>query len=231
MLDSAYNVLTQQWKDGIGFDRYANPFEQKWAWRDKFALPPPVERMIRLMEESLLDAARGLMPNDEIELCVDQSRHYAGAFIYEKGDHLSVHVDAGVHPITGWRKAVTALLYLGEGAPLEFWEGDSCMAEDPRLYEEMMVLQPHDGMVVLFANDDRAWHGVPAHQKSGPRVLLTVSFLARELPAEEGYRNQRERAYFIPRPEEEWTDEMFALRDQRAHPKYYAQAYRSVVPE
>lgn len=229
-LEMAHRVLIRSWMDGIGFDRYENPFEQKWTWQDKFNFPQPVEDLIRNMEEYLLDAAAGLVP-ENCTLAIDQSRHYTGAFVYEHGDFLNVHVDAGVHPDTGWRKAVTALVYLNEGAPLEFWQGDSCMAEDPQLHEPMMVLKPYVGTVVLFVNDDYAWHGVPMQEADGQRTLLTVSFLARTLPVEEGFANTRERAFFLPRPGEEWSEKMYAIRDRRADAERYAEAYRSGISE
>lgn len=228
ILDARRDLLDNWYGAGTGFDRYANPFEQKWTWRDKLAFPPSVEELIRIMESTLLDVAEGLV-EPPVSLIPDATRHFAGAFIYSKGDYLNVHVDAGIHPTSGWQKAVTALLYLGQGEPLEFWDGDCCMDEDPQLRALLTTVYPRAGTVVLFTNDDTAWHGVPlVGDGDTPRVLLTVSFLARGLPRET-YTNSRERAFFLPRPGEEWSEEMYALRDRRADSEHYSEAYRTGV--
>lgn len=231
-LGDARTALLHAWMNGDDhrFDRYENPFERKWTWRDKHAFPTAVEAVIRNMEDGLLDAAHSLMPPD-CELSVDHTRHYTGAFVYEHGDYLNVHVDAGIHPASGWRKAVTALVYLSPGAPLEFWEGDSCVEEEPRLLDAVMTLKPRAGTVVLFANDDWAWHGVPVQLSTDPRALLTVSFLTRFISPALGFANKRERAFFVPRPNEDWSTKMYAIRDRRADPEHYHEAYRSGVSE
>lgn len=228
----ARRALLQEWRSNPerSFDRYANPFEQKWTWRYKFDFPKPVEALIRNMEDNLLDLALGLMPTDT-SLTVDATRHYAGAFVYGPADYLNVHVDAGIHPTSGWKKAATALLYLDYGEPLEFWEGDNCTDEDPQLHALLTTVYPRAGTVVVFTNDDWAWHGVPVVGDSDtPRVLLTVSFLARDLPLE-SYSNMRERAFFVPRPGEEWSEKTYAVRDRRADSERYAEAYRAGVSE
>ena len=47
-----------------------------------------------------------------VRLARDTARHYCGVFKYEQGDWLGVHVDAGISPLDGARKHVTAVLYL-----------------------------------------------------------------------------------------------------------------------
>lgn len=209
------------------WDRYENPFEQKWTVRDKFNLPPSLESVIAHLEEQV-EMASVLFG---VQLEVDSSRHYAGIFRYEKGDQLGVHVDAGIHPDNGKRKHVTALLYLGFGAngDLEFWNGDYCCILDkyhpdgPSVYTLAKRIPPRHGTLVLFENNDMAWHGAAANSVSANRLVVTVSYLSNQVHA---FRNLRERAYFVPRPDEKWGAETWVLRDKRADPEKFAEAYR-----
>lgn len=213
-----------------GWDTYANPFETKdtYTRKDHPILAPAWD----FMESRILDTARGLL--DLPGLQVDESRHYAGLFRYNPGGQLSVHVDAGIHPLSPkgqpMRKRVTALLYLGrtQGGGLEFWDGWPC-TDDPAFVNRCSkVIWTARGRIVLFENHDRAWHSVASNDGSDPRYVLTVSYLlaepSRPVP---GYENMRMRAYFTARPMENWTPDMYRLRNLRADPERYAEAYRT----
>lgn len=207
------------------FDRYENPFEQKYTLRDKMG-----KATSRLFAE--LEFAYPLVSEEfGARLKPDTSRHYAGVFKYMKGDWLNVHVDAGIHPGNGMRKHVTAVLYLGPatGGPLELWRGTNCAQADPYVDEAVeapgpiAAIQPEHGRLVLFENNDYAWHGMPVYDGDEARVVVTVSYLSNALDA---FENKRQRAYFVPRPDERWTPEMYELRDRRADADHYAEAYR-----
>lgn len=203
------------------FDRYDNPFERKWTFRDKTALPDDLNFMLGALESSWLHTARELF-NDP-GLLPDVTRHYVGLFVYDENDHLAVHVDAGIHPITTQRKAATALLYLGQGdGDLEFWSGSNCTDDNPQVIRLQATIHIAPGMLVLFENDDYAWHGVQRNQGE-PRIVLTASYLTDDLSK---FKNNRQRAYFVPRPNERWLAPMIALRDKRADARAFSEAYR-----
>lgn len=205
------------------YDRYDNPFEQKWTLKDKSLIP-------------VLDILEGQRALAErlfgTRLYLDEDRHYAGLFKYEQGDRLSVHVDAGIHPLNGKRKHVTALLYLSNsGGPLEFWSGSAANGEKAKetrspIFRVIQRVYPRAGTFVLFENNDFAWHGAEINDREESRIVATVSFLSDVL---EGpwFNNKRTRAFFVPRPDERWTEEMFRLRDTRADPERFAEAYRA----
>jgi hypothetical protein len=210
--------------DDPAFDRYDNPFEQKWALRDKFRLPPAVDAIVHGLERAYMDVGRLL----GAELIPDRGRHYMGVFRYEPGDRLDVHVDAGIHPGTGHRKHATILVYLGNGAGnLELWEGTSSTDEvAPRVRGVIDVIPPSHGRVVLFENNDHAWHGVRPNSEGSGRLVVTVSYLSLAI---DRWDNRRERAFFVPRPDEEWDEATYALRDVRADPDRHAEVYRAGV--
>lgn len=208
------------------FDRYENPFEAKWTLRDKFRLPEEVDVIVRNLEQAQKSFAQQKFFT-RIER--DTSRHYCGVFRYEPGDFLKVHVDAGIHPTAKKRKQVTAILYLGEadGGDLELWSGTDCTDEDPRVLQCIARIKPKHGRFVFFENNDFAWHGVRPITGSRERVVVTVSYLYDGAVNE--FRNMRERAFFVPRPGEHWSQETLDLRDKRADSQQYAEAYKSNV--
>lgn len=219
-LDEAL-VAIKQLPDAY-FDRYDNPFEQKLALREKSDLPQDLERLVSQLERLILPSMRLF----NVKLSLDAQRHYMGVFKYLNGDKLDIHVDAGIHPATGMRKHVTAVLYLGEGGgPLEFWHGESCVGESQKLKSIITQVNPSHGKLVLFENNDHAWHGTPVYRGTEPRIVVTVSYLSKHIAR---FGNRRQRAFFVPRPYEKWTDETYALRDTRADSKKFAEAYRSM---
>jgi hypothetical protein len=160
-----------------------------------------------------------------VEVVADRWRHYAGVFRYLPGDHLGVHVDAGIHPASGLRKHVTAVLYFAAGAgDLELWQGDDCTrGEGPDVYNLIDTIRPGLGTLVLFENNDYAWHGTARNTSDEDRIVLTVSYLSGAIDA---FANKRQRAYFVPRPTEEWDADTYRLRDLRADAEHFAEAYR-----
>ena len=213
------------------FDRYENPFEAKWTLRDKWNLPHGLALLMAHLEEPVMHLAETLF---DVHLEVDRSRHYAGVFKYDPGDFLKIHVDAGIHPKNGMRKHVTAVCYLNDaaGGDLLFWDGAPCSSNGPDkpardrvVYECSQTIAPNRGVLVLFENNDYAWHSVaPIGPALGSRYVATVSYLSNEVDA---FANKRQRAFFVPGPGENWTEETYALRDQRSDPNRYADVYRS----
>ena len=202
------------------FDRYSNPFEQKFALRDKFSLPVSLALLIQALEQQVSPFSRLF----GVSLYPDLHRHYCGVFKYIKGDKLDVHVDAGIHPQVKLRKHVTAVVYLGqEIAPLELWEGENCAQDNPEIIRIVDCIAPKHGTLVVFENNDYAWHGVPTCDSEGPRTIVTVSYLSDAIDA---FDNKRQRAFFVPRPCEQWTAEQYELRNKRADPERYKEVYR-----
>lgn len=203
------------------FDRYENPFERKWTLRDKVNIPEVIEGVFRYLERHIKLAEETVGFN----LVQDQHRHYHGIFKYMPGDELKVHVDAGIHPMSGLRKQFTALLYLNDsGGDLEFWNGSTCIADYPHVIVLKEKVSPRSGTFVLFENTDYAWHGVTVNESDVPRYVATVSFMSDKIDM---FENKKQRAYFVPRPTEKWPHEISELRDKRVDPEKFSEVYRT----
>lgn len=200
------------------FDRYDNPFEQKYTLRDKFNYP---ERLKSLMEYLTSEPfVKQLSEYTAHELLIDEHRMYWGVHIYEPGDKLDIHVDAGFHPITNQKKQVTLGIYLSYdwedtyGCDLEIWEGDKASDTNPKLRECVAKIAPMFNRMILFDCTDNSWHGNPVPSCSpigSKRVFVTISYLSNETD----YSNKLKKAYFIARPddpEDEAKDKLRAIR-------------------
>lgn len=202
------------------FTEYDNPFEKKEVYHTK--QPAGVLGELLTLLEHQIYLAQVIF---NYRLVLDDLRHYAAIFRYDKGSKLDVHVDAGLDPETGLRKAVTAILYLNsvkEGGELEFWNGSSCISDKPEVFHTLCSVQPKAGRLVLFNNDDFAWHSVA--QCNEFRGAITVSYMTEDISL---FFNDRKKAFFIPRPEEQWTPEVIDLRDKRASESQAALVYRT----
>lgn len=205
------------------FSRYDNPFERKSFLEDKGQLEPDIARAIQ--ELTSAEAVKWVSRILDIELDHADWPHYGGVFVYDKGDYLKPHVDAGIHPTKGLRKVVTALLYLTH-TELVMYAGTSCNVEGPEViqYERYIKVEPNT--LVLFTNTNYAWHGVPIVD-SDKRIVITVSYLAPASFKNISFLNPRTRAYFARcKWEGEDTPELAALREQRASEEQHASVYR-----
>lgn len=205
----------------LALDRYDNPFEQKDFLANK------ADMLEKPALSWALDELRGTTKIAtqllNLPIAYPEWRHYGGLFVYKPGDHLSPHVDAGIHPLNKDRKVATICLYLTD-AVLSFWQGDPCTESDPEVWLEQPVLV-RAGEAILFANHDQAWHSVPV-VSGRPRVCLTLSYMASPDFKHSRYQNPRTRAYFARRYGFQDSPEMAVLRQQRASEDQHQEVYR-----
>lgn len=201
------------------FTEYDNPFEKKQVYHTK--TPTGVLGELVTLLEHQIYLSRMIF---NYSLILDSLRSYAAIFRYGQDSKLDVHVDAGINPETGLRKAVTAILYLNtvkEGGELQFWNGSSCISDNPEVYHELCSIKPKAGRLVLFNNDDFAWHSIaPCNEFRG---VITVSFMTEDINL---FFNDRKKAYFVPRPDQAWTPITRELRDKRASETHAALIYK-----
>src|SRR5262245_13857319 len=79
-LDHATRTILEIKDDA--FDRYSNPYEQKYALRDKFRLPVSLNLLIQSLEH----CASRFSQLFGVYLLPDLHRHYCGVFKYTKSD-------------------------------------------------------------------------------------------------------------------------------------------------
>jgi hypothetical protein len=207
--------------DEIGtlkLERYNNPFERKSFLADKDQLDncPTLRYAFVELRHTTLWVERLL----DLRLSRADARHFGGLFVYEQGDYLEPHVDAGLHPKTGERKVATAVLYL-TSAVFSTWHGDVCTKADPEVWLEESRLY-NAGQAILFRNTDTAWHSVPV--SPARRIALTVSYMAESDWSNPNFQNQYTRAYFARR--HGIQDGLDYLRRQRASEEEHEKVYR-----
>jgi hypothetical protein len=216
-------IPSNQW------DRYDNPFEQKYTLRDKFNFPSNLNTLFAEFESN--EFIEQLSNLCGYRLIRDITRNFWGVHTYENGDHLDIHVDAGIHPTMNLKKQVTLGLYLSAnwnesyGCNLELWRGDNADSSSAKIYEKSKEITPIFNRLILFTCNDYAWHGNPVPATCPPsakRIFLTMSYMSHNTAD----LNKRPKALFISRPEDEKDSEKDRLRLLRADPVKYKEIYR-----
>jgi Rps23 Pro-64 3,4-dihydroxylase Tpa1-like proline 4-hydroxylase len=231
-LDDAFAIALQDEIMNIpesSFDRYDNPFEQKFTLRDKNNYP---EKLNKLMTDfASNEFVEYLSKLTGYELINDSTKNFWGVHKYKSGDRLDIHVDAGIHPVTKQKKQVTIGLYLSKnwkeeyGCQLEIWDGENSKNNDAKLLNCAHKIAPLFNRLIIFTCDDYSWHGNPEPCNSpddATRIFITISYLSNNT----NFENQRQKAFFIARPNDLPDPEKDKLRLLRADPIRYAEIYR-----
>jgi Rps23 Pro-64 3,4-dihydroxylase Tpa1-like proline 4-hydroxylase len=207
------------------FDRYDNPFENKWTYHDKNNLPFNCNKLFNYLESN--EFMVKLSNICGIKLIKDPTKNFWGIHMYDDKDKLDIHVDAGVHPVNKLKKELTLGIYLSKnwkyeyGGQLEIWKGTNA-----KLISCERKIEPKFNRLVMFTCDDNAWHGNPCPVNTintdATRIFVTISYLSdRQI-----FENQRQKAYFIKLPNEQDDPEKDKLRLMRADPEKYKEIYR-----
>lgn len=217
------NIENERW------DRYDNPFENKYTLRDKNNLPPTVTSIFEYLTSA--EFLEKLSTIYDIKLYNEPTKNWWGVHKYDDGDKLDIHVDAGLHPISKQKKQLTLGIYLSKdwkeenGGHLEIWEGENSVNNDAKLTECKEKVLPTFNTLVSFECNDYAWHGNPhpVNCKNGEkRIFLTISYVSEKYDD----LNKREKAFFIKHPDEPDNEEKNKLRLLRADPVKYKEVYR-----
>ena len=211
------------------WDRYSNPFEDKWTLRDKHTFPPVLSLLFKELESERFVSQLSRICG--YPLIVDPTRNFWGVHTYNNGDKLDIHVDAGLHPTTNQKKQLTLGIYLSAnwkeeyGCELEIWRGENAASDSPKLFEKVISIAPLYNRMVLFTCNDYAWHGNPVPVQ-GPedakRIFITISYLSEN----DSDQNKKTKAFFIARPGDPIDEEKDKLRLLRADPARYKEVYR-----
>jgi hypothetical protein len=217
------NIKKEKW------DRYDNPFENKYTLRDKNDLPPTVTLIFEYLTSARFLEELSIIYN--IKLYNDPTKNWWGVHKYDDGDKLDIHVDAGLHPISKQKKQVTLGIYLSKnwkeenGGHLEIWEGQNSVNNGAKLIECKEKVLPVFNTLLSFECNDYAWHGNPhpVNCKNGEkRIFLTISYVSEKYDD----LNKRQKAFFVKHPDEPENKEKDKLRLLRADPVKYKEVYR-----
>ena len=211
------------------WDRYSNPFEDKWTLRDKYAFPPLLAQLFKELESDKI--INQLSQISGYSLLADPTRNFWGVHKYNNGDKLDIHVDAGLHPVTKQKKQLTLGIYLSSnwkeeyGCQLEIWKGESAGLPIPQLLEKVDSIAPIYNRLVLFTCQDNAWHGNPEPVQAPEdttRIFITMSYLSENNQD----KNTRTKALFVARPGDLADPKKDEMRLLRADSEKYKEVYR-----
>ena len=212
------------------WDRYNNPFEQKFTLRDKNNLPENCQQLFDVLTS---DETINILSNIVGEkLYNDPNKNWWGIHTYKNGDYLDIHSDAGNHPITKQKKHLTFGIYLScnwkeeNNGHLEIWDGDNVLNDDAKLFKCYSKILPSFNKMVMFTNKTNAWHGNPDPviiNKDEKRIFVTLSYISEK--HHEGMENNREKAFFVNRPNDLINEEKEHLRLLRADPNKCKDVY------
>ena len=216
-------IPVEQW------DRYDNPFEQKYTLRDKNNMPMNCKKLYDYLEsEEFIKKFSEIVGYNLIK---DDYKNFWGIHKYDDGDYLDIHVDAGIHPKNKLKKQITLGFYFSKDwkeenlGHLELWTGDNASNDDAKIYECVEKILPKLNTIFYFECDDYSWHGNPTRviENNGEkRILLTISYLSENF----NDLNKRQKAFFVPRPEDPYDEKKDKLRFLRADPEKYKDVYR-----
>jgi Rps23 Pro-64 3,4-dihydroxylase Tpa1-like proline 4-hydroxylase len=211
------------------WDRYNNPFEQKYTLRDKYNFPTLLKQLFdELTSEQFVSKLSKVVGYD---LKLDETRNFWGVHTYGPGDKLDIHVDAGLHPTQGLKKQITLGIYLSYewkeeyGCHLEIWRGENASNNDAKIIERIDSIAPLFNRMILFECNDYAWHGNPEPAVCPPeskRIFVTLSYLSDN----QSDKNKKMKAFFVARPGDPLDEEKDKLRLLRADPEKYKEIYR-----
>lgn len=140
-----------------GWHVYWNPLEKKYALND-FDSKPFVKRVFELLQSAECVALlKGVSGIESLES--DPHLHGAGLHFHPRGGKLDMHLDAGIHPISGRERRLNLIVYLNEawdaawGGALQMWDTEftRCVA----------AVEPRFNSALLFQTSDTSYHGLP----------------------------------------------------------------------
>jgi hypothetical protein len=213
------------------WDRYNNPFEQKYTLRDKYNFPMNLKKLFdELTNEKFVSILSELVG---FQLKLDTTRNFWGVHTYGPGDKLDIHVDAGLHPTLKLKKQVTIGIYLSYewkeeyGCHFEVWKGENSSNNDAKILEKVDSIEPLFNRFILFICNDYSWHGNPESANcpsNSKRIFITLSYLSENFED----KNKRMKAFFVPRPNDIQDEEKNKLRFLRADAEKYKEVYKTL---
>lgn len=205
---------------------YSNPLEDKLTCNDWNAFGPATySAFTRLNSPAFVEELRAWF-GLKVPLYIDPGLHGGGLHAHAIGGKLNTHLDYVLHPKLRLQRKLNLLVYLNPrwrddwGGSLGLWE-----ARENGPGALVKAIEPRFNRAVIFATPN-AWHGLPepiACPAGEVRQSMAVYYLTDPEPDCE----QRTRALFAPRPEQQDDAKVLALIQARADESRVAQSYRT----
>jgi Rps23 Pro-64 3,4-dihydroxylase Tpa1-like proline 4-hydroxylase len=150
--------------------RYEGKEGRKYASKDASRLPPACSEIVRHMLNVSVEKHLGIAGTFP-----DVTLHGAGMHMIPPGGSLPLHLDGDHHPVTGWGRAVSLVLWLDDwpsenGGQLRLW--------DENKTAPIVSVTPQPGRLAMFECGPKSWHDVSTVSEASPmpRRSLAVFF-------------------------------------------------------
>lgn len=141
-------------EDWIHWHKYADENSLKYGTKDRLRIPPACWEVLRYLFAMPLGEMIGVHGSfPDVEL------HGAGLHLIPAGGRLGMHLDSDHHPLMGWKRMVSGVLFLERNIGGELVMGNS------------RHIAPQFNRLVLFRCGNESWHGVPIPPKVDRKTL------------------------------------------------------------
>ena len=209
--------------DSSIWHRYDNPLERKRACSDTSRMPPALrEAVCALCSPAMVAAVRAMTGAPETEaLQADPYCHGGGLHSHGRGEHLDLHLDYSLHPLSGLERRFNLIVYLVDepwrpeyGGALEL-RGAAPDSAGSLPGERIASVLPAFNRAILFSTTAPSFHGFPSPLACPPEARRNSIALYYLTPPREGAPT-RSKALYVPTPGALDTPELARLREIRA---------------
>lgn len=183
--DSLIDAALAEWpaEDWPHWHYYNDKNAKKRTTKDVDRLTPASRELFNMLAR--LDIVRDLQGLDVKGVFPDLTAYGAGMHWIPKGGSLGIHLDAAAHPLTGWRRRLSATLCLTtdpHGGSLELCGPDK---------QSVQSVESRRNRLSIFECTDASWHGVtkPVTLEDG-RKLITMFYWSLPEPGEDAPARQ-----------------------------------------
>jgi len=191
---------------------YFNPMEIKLANSKADTIPEALRELILhyLQHPHVLRVFESITGIPGLE--ADPFMHGAGIHCHPYGGKLDVHLDYGIHPLSGKERRLNLILYLSKGWKEEY--GGGLQLWDDKMQRCERTCPCAFNTAVLLRTSDLSYHGMPDPLRcppDNPRNSVAVYYLSN--PRQD--IQHRYKASYVKRPDDPSDEHMDFLRKVR----------------
>jgi len=196
---------------------YNNPIENKKAISDWNKFPKETYQIFQYFcSIEFIDIIKQITGVRNIY--PDYGLHGGGWHMHGNGGNLNVHKDYSIHPKLLLQRKFNLIVYLTEdwdvnwGGGLELWSHDAKNNKPLKLEKVVDCLY---NRAILFDTTQNSWHGLPNYIKC-PSEKFRKSMAVYYLTDLQDNIEDRPRALFAPRKEQETNQEILKIIEKRS---------------
>lgn len=206
---------------------YNNAIEHKKALNNWEKFPPTTYKAFSLLQApaltDLLAEALGQ------KIYVDHGLNGGGWHIHGTGGNLNPHLDYSIHPKIGLERVLNIIIYLSpelqpeHGGYLGLWGHDG---ENQAPGELVSEIEPRFNRAIIFNTTQNSWHGM-SRKLDVPAGIYRKSLAIYYLRDPAVGVDQRGRALFAPREEQQGDESVLETIRLRANVAASSKVYRA----